>query len=199
MRERFLIKTEVMKKIALLVILVFSLHIVFAQDEESTGGLRKENFFGGGSFGLSFGSYTLINISPQVGYRFNKYFASGLGLNMVYASQKEKDIYGADFSKTSQWIMGMNMFARFYPVQKLFLQIQPEANYVWGDIKYYQPTETKYKLDAQIIPSFLAGGGLVTPGERSAFSITVMYDLLQRPHSPYGNQPIIYFGYNFGF
>ena len=191
-----MIKEQYMKKVVLLFSVVFCCSLVFGQDEE---GFQEEKLFAGGSFGLSFGSYTFINVSPQVGYRFNKYFASGVGLNIQYASQKEHDALGNDYSKTTQGITGLNFFGRFYPTQKLLLQLQPEANYMFGNIKYYQPTETQYKLDAEIVPSLLAGGGLVMPSEKGAFIITVMYDLLQRINSPYGNRPIVYFGYNFNF
>jgi hypothetical protein len=186
-----------MKKIVLLVAVVFSCSLAFAQEEESGEGFQKEKLFAGGNFGLAFGRYTLINVSPQIGYRFNRFLSSGIGLNMVFASQKVEDAYGNDYSKTSQWITGLNLFARFYPTQKILLQLQPEANYIFGNIKYYQPTEIKYKLNAEIVPSLLAGGGLLMPTEKGAFTTTIMYDVLQRPDSPYGNRPIVNFGYNF--
>jgi hypothetical protein len=186
-----------MKKFVLLVIFALSCHLVFAQDEE----VQEENnkLFVGGNFGLAFGGYTLINIAPQLGYRFNRFVSAGLGLNLVYTSLKEQDYYGNDFSKTSQWVTGLSMFTRFYPTQKFLIQIQPEANYMFGNIKYYQPTETEYKLNAEIVPSLLAGGGLVVPSASGAFITTVMYDLLQKTNSPYGNRPIVSFGYNMNF
>jgi len=188
-----------MKKIVLLAAVVFCYSAVFGQDEEDSKGFQKEKLFAGGTFGLSFGSYTLINLSPQVGYRFNKYLASGIAFNLQYASQKEKDGWGNDYSKTTQGITGLSLFGRFYPTQKFLIQLQPEVNYMFGNIKYYQPTETKYKLDAEIVPSLLAGGGLVMPSEKGAFIVTVMYDLLQKINSPYGDQPIVNFTYNFNF
>lgn len=188
-----------MKKIVLLIAVVFCFNLAYAQNEEDSQGFQKDKFFAGGNFGVAFGSYTVINLSPQVGYRFNSYFASGIGFNLQYASQKTRDIYGNDFSKTSQGITGLNLFARFYPSQKFLIQLQPEANYIFGNIKYYQPTETQYKLDAEIVPSLLVGGGIVMPTGKGSFMTTVMYDLLQRANSPYGNRPIVNFGYNFNF
>jgi len=189
-----------MKKVMLLLgSIVFCCSVAFGQDEEGSEGFQQEKLFAGGNFGIAFGSYTLINLSPQVGYRFNRYFSSGVGLNLQYASQKVKDVYGNDYSKTSQGITGLNLFARFYPTQKILFQLQPEMNYMFGNIKYYQPTEIKYNLNTEIVPSLLAGGGLVMPSEKGAFIITVMYDLLQRTSSPYGARPIVNFGYNFNF
>lgn len=188
-----------MKKIVLLVALVCCGHLLSAQEEENNDAEKKDKFFTGGNFGLAFGRYTLINISPQVGYRFNRFLASGIGLNMIYASQKVRDIYDNNYSKTTQWVTGLNVFARFYPTERFLIQLQPEANYIFGNIKYYQPTETKYKLDAEIVPSLLAGGGLVVPSGRGALVTTVMYDLLQRPNSPYGNRPVVNIGFNVNF
>ena len=188
-----------MKKLVLLVAVVLCCNLVFAQDEEDAGGFKKDKLFAGGSFGLAFGRYTLINLSPQIGYRFNRYLSSGLGLNLVYASQKQEDVYGNDFSKTTQWITGLSLFTRFYPSQKFVIQVQPEANYIFGNIKYYQPSETKYKLNAEIIPSLLVGGGLVMPSERGEFVTILLYDVLQRAGSPYGNRPVLNVGYNFNF
>lgn len=188
-----------MKKLILLAATIFCCAVCFAQSDESVDGLERSKFFAGGNFGLSFGRYTFVNVSPQVGYRFNRFVAAGLGVNLIYASQKDRDIYGNDFSKTSQWITGLNVFGRFYPTQSILLQVQPEANYRFGNIRFYQPTEQTYKLNAEIIPSLLLGGGYVVPTDRGAFVTTVMFDVLQREGSPYGNRPIVNFGYNFNF
>ena len=194
MQEKSLTKSAV-KNFSLATLLVFCSLATFAQAEEE--GAKRDRFFAGGNFGLSLGRYTLISLNPQVGYRFNRFLSAGLGMNLVYASQKEK-YNGADYSKTTQGITGLNTFVRFYPVQRFLVQLQPEANYIFGNVKYYNPPG-KYKLDAEIIPSFLVGGGLVTPTQRGAMLFTVMYDVLQNPNSPYGNRPIVNVGYNVNF
>lgn len=184
-----------MKKLILSLGLLLGTTLAFSQDED---GGKQSKFFGGGNFGLSLGRYTLVNLSPQVGYRFNRFLGAGLGMNLVYASQKEK-YNGQDYSKTIQGITGLNTFVRFYPIQHFMIQVQPEANYIFGKQIFYQPVKETYKLDAEIIPSLLVGGGLVTPAGRGAMLFTVMYDVLQDPNSPYGNRPIVNVGYNFNF
>ncbi|MBS1654139.1 MAG: hypothetical protein JSU05_04770 [Bacteroidetes bacterium] len=171
---------------------------VQAQDDaEGKKGFDKSKLFFGGNFGLSFGDYTLINISPQVGYRFNKTLAAGMGFNMQYISVKDRP-NGIIYSKTSQGVAGLNIFGRVYPAQFLLLQAQPEANYVWGKVKYYNGSPSDV-LDARIVPSLLLGGGVAMPAGRGAFLATVFYDVLQNTYSPYGRQAIFNFGYNFGF
>ena len=174
----------------------------YAQDEPVTEskGFQKEKLFVGGNFGLTFGNrYTLINISPQVGYRFNQYLAAGLGINGLYISEKTYYTNGQEYSKTSQGVVGLNIFGRVYPIEQILLQVQPEANYRFGNIKFYDgrsPSTTK--LDAQIVPSLLMGGGAVIPAGRGYFVAMVMYDVLQKPNSPYGARAIYNFGYNIG-
>jgi hypothetical protein len=184
-----------MKKSIFTALVLVSSLLVFSQDE----GEKQSKLFAGGNFGLSLGRYTLINLSPQVGYRFNRFLGAGLGLNLVYASQKEKDIYDRDYRKVVQGITGLNTFVRFYPAQRFLIQVQPEGNYIFGKEIFYQPEKQTYKLDAMIVPSILAGGGLVTPTANGAMLFTVMYDVLQKANSPYGNRPVVSFGYNFNF
>lgn len=186
-----------LKRIALVVVVVFSSLFSFSQDSVAHKAFRKENFFVGGNFGLSIGQYTLINVSPQLGYRFNKFVAAGLGVNLLYVSDKEKDLYGNDYRKVVQGVTGLNLFGRVYPFHFLMLQVQPEANYIFGKQIFYQPTRQSYSLDASIVPSLLVGGGFVMPSERASLIISLMYDVLQDVNSPYGNKPVVNVGYNF--
>ncbi len=188
-----------MKKFCFAALLLMVNFSVFAQDgnEEGSG---QSKFFAGGNFGLAFGRFTMINLNPQVGYRFNRFLGAGLGMNLVYTSLKERDPFTRqDHRRVVQGITGLNTFVRFYPAQRFLLQLQPEANYIFGKQIFYQPVKETYKLDAEIIPSLLVGGGLVTPTERGAMLFTVMYDVLQNTNSPYGNRPIVNVGYNFNF
>lgn len=179
----------------LILLAIFStLHLTaLAQDEEEPSkGFDKEKLFFGGTFGLGFGSNnTLVNVSPQVGYRFNRYLAAGAGINFIYSSYK----YGG--YKTNYGVTGLNIFGRVYPIDYAFLQLQPELNYNWGKHKFDDGTEEK--LEGKITPSLLGGVGAAIPAGRGAFLIMVQYDLLQDARSPYGNRAFYNFGYNFGF
>ncbi len=184
------------RKLFTLAFLIFSI-AAFAQDEvEEEKGFQKDKLFVGGNFGLTFGDYTLINISPQVGYRFTNFVAAGIGLNAQYISLKEYYTNGDPARKVSQGVVGLNVFGRVYPIEQILLQAQPELNYVFGKQTLYQPTQ-EFKLDAVIVPSLLLGGGLVIPSGGGSFMATVFFDVLQNERSPYGRRPIYNFGYNF--
>jgi hypothetical protein len=180
-------------------LLLLTLHL-WAQDEGKDTpkkGFQKENMFVGGYLGLAFGSYTFINISPNVGYHFNKFFAAGLGINGQYVGYKDWDYNGNQY-KEKQTILGLNIFGRAYPIRNVMLQVQPELNYRFGKIIYEGPPKQEYNSDAVIAPSLLMGGGLVFPAGRGETLITLLYDVLQNVNSPYGNRPIVSIGYNFG-
>ena len=170
------------------------------EDPEPKKGFDKSKLFFGGNFGLSFSNYyTLINVSPQIGYRFNDYLAAGAGVNFIYSSEKYYDAYGNDAFRYNYGVTGLNIFGRVYPIRELFLQLQPEANYVWGNITYYNPSY-KQKLSPEVVPSLLGGaGGVIPTGGRGGFIVMVQYDLLQQSRSPYGNHAFFSFGYNVGF
>jgi hypothetical protein len=177
--------------------LLFSLAAAYAcsQDAPPETGFDKSKLFLGGSFGLSFGSYTLINFSPQLGYHFTNYFAAGAGINLLYSSvhytypYEYKDEYGAS---------GLNIFGRFYPIQNIMLQIQPELNYVWGNEVYYDGTPS-LQLASTIVPSLLMGGGVAIPAGRGSLLATLLYDVLQNPESPYYGRAVFNLGFNIGF
>lgn len=182
------------KKLALL---LFWLSIAFlsrAQDEEKEP--PQNRWFIGGNFGLTFGDYTLINVSPQLGYRFTDFFAAGAGVNMQYISIKRR-VNGDPYYKSSRGVAGLNVFTRVYPIRMIMLQAQPEANYIFGKELYYNPRQ-EYKFDGRIVPSLLLGGGAVIPSGRGALIAGLFYDVLQHANSPYGRRPVVTFSYNIG-
>lgn len=171
---------------------------VYAQDEqEPKKGFDKDKLFVSGNFGLSFGDFTLINISPQIGYRFNKTLAAGVGINGIYSSTRSRFITGETASRENFGVVGLNVFGRIYPIQYAFLQLQPEANYTWGKLKVYSPDDV-YKLDGKVVPSLLAGAGAAIPAGRGAFIVMAQYDVLQNARTPYGEKVFFSFGFNFG-
>ena len=194
---------SLIKKTVFLFVLSASTLFVFAQDgeeekPEKEKGFQKEKLFVGGNFGLSFGSYTFVNISPQLGYHFTDRLAAGVGLNLQYINDKQKDYNGDTYYKAEQGVVGLSVFGRVYPIRQIMLQVQPELNYIFGKENYYQPPQ-EYNLDAQIVPTLLLGGGLVLPaGGRGGLIISVFYDILQRDNGPYGKNAFVSFSYNMG-
>jgi hypothetical protein len=189
---------NMMRKICFAALLLLGSFCAFAQDDSEEE--KESRFFAGGNFGLSIGRFTLINLNPQVGYRFNRYLSAGVGMNLLYTSLRQRDEFTQrDTRRVVQGIAGLNTFVRFFPTRGFMLQVQPEANYLFGKETFFQPVKQSFKLDAEIIPSLLAGGGIVAPAGRGVMLFTVMYDVLQHPSSPYAGRPVVQAGYNFSF
>ncbi len=163
------------------------------RDEETPrNGFKKENLFFGGNLGLTFGSYTFINVSPQVGYHVSKNFDLGLGPNFQYVSQKLYDYNGVEDSKQTLVVYGANLFTRFYPFKQGFIQVQPEYNWISGKYKYYNAPSFNYSYKTGA-PSLLLGIGANLNG----LLISLMYDVVQDKNSPYSDRPFVNFGYVF--
>jgi hypothetical protein len=165
---------------------------------DSAHGLDRSRLFAGGNVGLAFGEMTYLNLSPLAGYRFSPLFAAGVQINAQYESVRYHDAYGALARKERYTVLGGGVFGRVYPISQLFIHVQPEYNFIRGRVRYYDGTPgAGYHRQ---VPSLLAGAGFEQPtGGSAAFEVMILYDVLQNPDSPYGNQPIIRAGVHFGF
>ncbi len=125
-----------------------------------------------------------ITVSPQVGYRFNQYLSSGIGVGYNYYSYD----YGIA-GTTSQNYLGLNAYGQFKPIPYVAFRVQPEMQYLWGK-----------DIASQAVPCVLVGAGVSLPaGNASGVSAMIYYDVLQDENSPYGNEIFYSVGYVFGF
>lgn len=140
----------------------------------------------GGNLSLQFGDYTVVGISPQVGYDFNKYFTAGAGLGYTYYKDKYYDY------KWNASYLSFDLFGRVYPIEYIVLGIQPEISRMWQTVKWndgYKQSESKF------VPSFLVGVGLRFQG----MIAMIQYDVVQDKNSPYGDNIFYSVGYTFRF
>ncbi len=168
-----------------------ALHAQEENPEQPQKGFDKSRLFFGGNFGLTFGTNTFINLSPQIGYRFNEYLAAGGGPSFIYYSYRT-----LSDARYRQGYAGANVFGRVYPIPYVFGQVQPEINYMWGSFRQGNYTE---KLAGQMVPSLLlgAGGAIPTGGRNGALILMMQYDVIQASGSPYGKRAFFTVGYNF--
>lgn len=196
-----------------LIVLLFSLFLsgqLFAQrnapdDRKPETQQRPDRKFDpsklvfGGNMGLNFGDFTFVNLSPQVGYQFSDFITAGAGVNYVATSIKTRNFNtGDELFRENYGYAGLNLFTRVFPVNFLFVSLQPEMNYSWGKIKF-KDGRPDQQLEASWIPSALVGAGAVLGGGRAGrgMLLSVQYDLAQDPRSPYGTRAFINFGYAF--
>lgn len=180
-----------MKKL-LLAIAVLTLSIASnAQTNNSPIGFDKTKLTFGGGFGLQFGDYTLVNVSPQVGYSFSKIFNAGAGISYSY--------YGHDYDhgpvryEDTRSYVGFNVYGKVYPIPNIVLMVQPEANRMWNTSKN-KVTGEKFS-ENKFVPAVVVGGG-VRLGPLTAM---LQYDVVQDKYTPYSNKIFYSVGYTFGF
>ncbi len=146
--------------------------------------LKSHLYFGGG-FGLQFGSMTLIEVSPLVGYKITPKFS--LGISPTYKYYK----YNAYYGNVKTNVFGGSMFARYSIFENIFAHVEYES-------LFYNIKGPSYPTYMQQYNSFFVGGGYNQRiGENSGMYIMVLWNLNDTPDSPYIN-PIIRVGFSVG-
>ncbi|MFT3936588.1 MAG: autotransporter outer membrane beta-barrel domain-containing protein [Chitinophagaceae bacterium] len=157
------------------------------QDEETYGdGFKKEHLFIGGNLGLGYDSYTFgAGISPEIGYSLKSWLDVGVLTNFNYTSIRADPYYNGNIRQRS-FNYGTGVFASFYPLPFLYLQVRPEYNwihYTQTDMNYNPHPSASFTTNA---PSLLVGIGY---GQRlvgrSKMNLTLMIDLINSNQSPY--------------
>ena len=144
----------------------------------------KENLFFGGILGLQFGTYTLIDISPVIGYRVSPRFHPGIRLTYQY--QKDNSVN----YQYETYRYGGSVFARLFLVQGLYAQAEAEAL----NIEWLNSNREEYRL--WIGNYFVGGGYFQKMGKRGGMYMTVLWNLNESIYSPYTN-PVIRIGFAF--
>ncbi|GAA0523410.1 hypothetical protein [Chitinophaga japonensis] len=193
-----------MKRLLLCLLFLGSIHLAHAQyytTDTARKGFDPSRLMIGGSLGLIFGDYTNVNISPLIGYRFSELFAAGVSINAQYASERERYINSNETAyRYTYTVFGGGVWGRIYPLEMLFLQAQPEYNYVGEKLTDYTVDPKQTVKSNYGVPSLLLGGGYSQPlgAGNSAFYIMVLYDVIQDTRSPYQNRPLFRMGFNVG-
>lgn len=192
-----------MKNILLAVFLIFLFIVAQAQEEEKTGGFRKENLFSGGSVSLSFFNNTfLVGASPVLGYRLGRFADAGLVANIQYTSIRDYFIFD---DRLRQTMYGGGAFVRLYPVNFLFGQVQYEHNFI--SQTYKRAPNSTFVFNESTISgnSVLVGGGYATGRDANSnspfFYMSVLWDVSGNKQSPYTDAfgrsiPIFRAGFN---
>ena len=184
--------------ILLIFFLCFSISASFAQKNTDS------KFYFGGNLGLMFGTYTVIDISPLVGYKVTERFHVGTGLTYTYYKFKtDGDINGSGSVSYSTSIYGGRLFTRFFFAPNLFVHAEDELiSLELPDEGIYAATGQIANVSRQWLNSVLVGGGYGYGFGSDGPAISIMV-LFRANHEfdkfyPYQN-PIIRIGLGFGF
>lgn len=127
----------------------------------------------GGNFGLQFGSYTYVNISPTVGYMVVKNrLELGAGPIFIYQRYRYSSSYALSF-----FVYGADAYARGFLYKGLYLEAR------------YDPVSkpSYYNLDKRLwVHHLLLGAGYAAPiGKIGVFNISLLYNVLDNNESIY--------------
>ncbi len=138
----------------------------------------------GGSFGLQFGTYTNINLSPILGYKVTDNLVLGAGPTYIYTSVNYSN-YRYKYS-----VYGGRLYGRQRVIDNFYVQ----AEYEVLNVQNYSSSDPNAR---SWISAPLLGASYVQPiGDRSGLVISVLFNLnYQSNLTPYAN-PIIRVGFN---
>ena len=165
----------------------------------------RDRLFFGGSFGLSIGTYTDIEVSPHIGYYITPRWGAGVGMTYEYYNNKyhftdnrgryerfETNIWGGRIftnyvivNNVSDWLpFGLNF--------RIFAHVEDEL--LSYEKKFFDYTAAGREMQNSV----LLGGGFRFPmGKRSSMNLTILWNLNSSVNDVYGGGPILRFGFNF--
>jgi len=153
----------------------------------------KDSLYYGGNLGVQLTSNgTLIDLSPNVGYKFNKILSIGLQAVFTTLSYRTPN-YNYRYT-----FYGLGSFIRIKPVSFLFLQ----AEYDLLNVPDNFATQKSKRTFADVN---LAGIGIRNEiQENACYYLLLLYEFVPTPNSPYTNgpfnSPLVYrAGFNINF
>jgi hypothetical protein len=196
------------KKILLQILLVLSnSYILTAQEVIKTMPSINYNpvFIGGNLLiGGGAGSFQL-GLNPEMYKGVNDYVDIGVASNLFFQSFNPTISNGLSGTSSRSFLLGAGAFTRIWPIEKFFIQIQPEYNYTWSRFKDRGTEGVNAGASRNInfgAESLLAGIGYGNRSDNGMTYFSVMVDLLKNYNSPYRDSynradPIIRAGFAF--
>ncbi len=190
---------KLLSALLILSILIIS-HTAQAQNIIQTQKVLEEEkpiLFGGGLL-LGGGNNSFqLGLNPELLKSYNKYIDAGVIANIYYSSFSISQVSN---EKIQNFQLGAGVFARVWPIEQFFIQIQPEYNRTWTSANNYSNgVRASTNFGAT---SILGGIGYGKHNADGMSYFSVMIDLLNADQSPYkigqtSAQPIIRAGAGF--
>ncbi len=172
-----------------LILLFVSFLTVYGQQKRPEAPPFKERLFYGGSFGLQFGTYTDIAISPIVGLwilpRIN--IAAGPDFRYFKFYSESTTIYGGKLYTEIVFLQDLDNIIPLGLHLGLFLHGEYEALSL--ESSYFK--DPPYFSKRFLLNTFLAGGGIRQQlGQRSSINLTFLWALNDSGYGIYGSPEI---------
>ncbi|MFD2245078.1 outer membrane protein transport protein [Pontibacter ruber] len=140
----------------------------------------------GGGFGLQFGTYTAVSLSPLVGYRVTEKFWLGGGVTYQYQG--------------GEGISLQNVGGKVYAQQEVYRNFLVHAEYEVLSVEYLTSYYNGYyEKDREVMSLPMAGLGYRQfLSNKVSSDILVLYNFNDEFPNPYSN-PVIRVNFNFAF
>ncbi|MFM6994809.1 MAG: hypothetical protein ACKOWO_06830 [Sediminibacterium sp.] len=158
-----------------------------AQDiVKTTPALNDRPLFIGGNIVVGGGSgWFQLGLNPELSKRVNQWVDIGGAVNLLYSASNPNFLSS---TRTRSFQFGIGGFTRIWPAERFFLQVQPEYNWNWTNMKDMSTNSETSGASRKIrygAESVLAGIGYGSRSENGMTYFTLMIDLLKNPNSPY--------------
>lgn len=184
----------------LFISLIFSNNILASKDNDSiTNKKFKDRIYFGGNISLMFGSITLIEVAPIVGYYFLPELSAGVGFIFQYYREKQYTIS----TPFTSYIYGGRIFTKYSIIKDVQSYIPIKSQ--MGIVAYteYEALNVDWTLSIlehrprYWLHNFYIGGGIEQyMGKRAKLTILILYNILETANSPYTN-PQVRIGFTF--
>ena len=175
------------KQLLACLVLLCSLQFAKAQDiVKTTPALIERPLFIGGNIVVGGGSgWFHLGLNPELSKRMNQWVDNGGAVNLLYSASNPNFLSS---TRTRSFQFGVGGFTRIWPAERFFLQVQPEYNWNWTNMKDMSTNSETSGASRKIrygAESILAGIGYGSRSENGMTYFTLMIDLLKNPNSPY--------------
>jgi hypothetical protein len=175
--------SRISKVITFSIFMVLSMNLMSQDFNKFT-----DKLYWGGNFGLSFGTYTYIQIAPVVSYAVNDNFYVGTGMDYTYF----KDSRNSFLNTYEGSIWAPKVFARYF-VGDFFGHVEFQQIYYKNVYNIVNPNEMVSESH------YYAGGGYRSwVGNNSFMFVMLLFDL-ERSDFYFGDNPLIQIGFSSGF
>lgn len=175
------------KQLLTCLVLLCSMQFAKAQDiVKTTPALIERPLFIGGNIVIGGGSgWFQLGLNPELSKRMNQWVDIGGAVNLLYSASNPNFLSS---TRTRSFQFGVGGFTRIWPAERFFLQVQPEYNWNWTNMKDMSTNSETSGASRKIrygAESILAGIGYGSRSENGMTYFTLMIDLLKNPNSPY--------------
>jgi hypothetical protein len=168
------------------IVLVFVFHCAFLMAQKTDNrksGFDKTRLFTGGDITASFfNGGSVLGANPHFGYALTDWLSVAVKTSYIYTGQRDE--ISNKFRKN---VISPGLFVRAFPLPFLFVQVQPEYNFIKEKEIYTLGSSYVTKKE---VNTLLIGAGYCQgreSGDNNYFYFSVMVDVLKSPSSPYVN------------